>query len=103
MRILSIALFILIISPPALAYNFRLIETTGDLIQASDFETIEQLQAHKAIRKEASPDSTFKEEDHSAEEALKRAREDKCKNFIFKGVTIAQLRQELNDSMECRK
>jgi hypothetical protein len=32
-----------------------------------------------------------------------KAKEEKCKSFSFKGTTIAQLRAELNESLECRK
>jgi hypothetical protein len=34
-------------------------------------------------------------------EALK-AKEEKCKNFSFKGATIAALRQEMNEWKECK-
>lgn len=33
----------------------------------------------------------------------KKAKETKCKSFSFKGSTIAQLRNELNESLECYK
>lgn len=38
-----------------------------------------------------------------AAEDSKKALELKCKSFSFKGTTIAALRQELNESLECRK
>ncbi len=47
----------------------------------------------KAAREEA---------ERLAKDAAK-AKEEKCKNFSFKGTTIAQLKQELNESLECRK
>lgn len=40
--------------------------------------------------------------ENMAREAEK-AKEEKCKTFSFKGATIAALRQELNESMECRQ
>lgn len=50
------------------------------------------------------PDKKFAKElaEKNAKDAAK-AKEDKCKNFTFKGTTIAQLKQELNDERECRK
>jgi hypothetical protein len=41
--------------------NYQLIETHNNLIQVSDFETYEELLAHKQMRIEASPDSIFEE------------------------------------------
>lgn len=37
----------------------------------------------------------------NAEDA-KKAKEEKCKSFSFKGTTLAQLRAELNESLECK-
>jgi hypothetical protein len=50
------------------------------------------------------PDKKFARElaEKNARDAEK-AKEEKCKTFLFKGNTIAQLRQELNDERECRK
>lgn len=49
------------------------------------------------------PDKKFARE-HSeklAEEA-KKAKEEKCKNFSFKGTTIAALKAELNEWKDCK-
>lgn len=52
----------------------------------------------------ANPDKKFARElkEKNEKEAAK-AKDDKCKSFSFKGTTIAQLRQELNESLECKK
>lgn len=39
----------------------QLIETHNDLIQVSDFETYEELLAHKQMRMEANPEAVFEE------------------------------------------
>jgi hypothetical protein len=44
-----------------------------------------------------------RENSEKAAKDAEKAKEDKCKNFSFKGNTIAQLRQELNESLGCRK
>lgn len=36
------------------------------------------------------------------EKDAEKAKEEKCKAFSFKGATIAQLRQELNESLGCK-
>ena len=50
------------------------------------------------------PDKKFARElkEKSEAEAAK-AKEEKCKAFSFKGKTIAELRSELNESLECGK
>lgn len=49
------------------------------------------------------PDKKFAREHSEKMKAdAKKAKEEKCKAFSFKGATIAQLRQELNESLECK-
>lgn len=68
------------------------------------FDGIE-LKDHDYIDGELIPnsDKKFAREvaEKNAQDAAK-AKEDKCKNFSFKGSTIAALRAELNESLECR-
>lgn len=81
----------------------QLIEKHNDLIQVSDFETYEELLAHKEKRMEANPEAIFKEKDNTAEVEAAKAKEEKKKNFQFKGNTIAALRAELNEWLEMGK
>ena len=81
----------------------QLIEKYNDLIQVSDFETYEELLAHKEKRMEANPEAVFGKKDLTAEVEAAKAKEDKKKNFQFKGSTIAALRAELNEWLEMQK
>ena len=74
----------------------------GEIIGVSDGSDPE-IEAHKLKRQEASPDSTFEEIDTTAETEAKKAKEEKKKNFSFKGTTIAALRSELNEWLEMQK
>lgn len=73
----------------------------GVLVGVSD-GTEEEMQAHKALRQEASPESSFEEEDKTAEFEAKKGKEDRKKALIekldedAKGTTIAQLKAEFN-------
>lgn len=83
--------------------NKRLIEKlNGETIGVSD-GTGEEMAAHKLLRQEASPESTFEEIDTTAEVEAAKAKEEKKKNFQFKGATIAALRAELNEWLEMQK
>lgn len=81
----------------------QLIEKHNDLIQVSDFETYEELLAHKEKRMEANPEAVFEEKDNTAEVEAEKARKEKKKNFKFKGKTIAELREEMNEWVEMQK
>jgi hypothetical protein len=43
-----------------------------------------------------------KENSEKAARDAEIVKRDKCKSFSFKGKTIAELRQELNESLECK-
>jgi hypothetical protein len=43
-----------------------------------------------------------KEHSEKLAEEARKAKEEKCKNFSFKGATIAALRQEMNEWKECK-
>lgn len=85
----------------------RLIEKlTNQPDQVSDFETIEELQAHKALRQEASPESSFEDPiDMTAEHEAEKSKKEKKKLALeafknlenAKGTTVAQVRAEQNE------
>lgn len=123
MRQFIIALFLLITSTPAFACKLSIPErdvarflappVSGHYLKCEDYpedkcHCVENVDpwATDYIDGEliANPDKKFARElaEKNAEDA-KKAKEEKCKNFVYKGTTIAQLRQELNESLECRK
>lgn len=100
----TLLILILCFSFNSYAGKFRLIEKHGEKIAGvSDFATKEEMDAWKAKLIEATPDALFDEQDLSAEEDAKKAKEASKKSFSFKGTTIAQLRQELNEFIELMK
>lgn len=82
----------------------RLIEKlAGEANHVSDFETEEEMLAHKVMRQEASPNSIFEEIDTTEATNAKKAKEAKKLSFSFKGLTVEELRAELNEYLELSK
>lgn len=93
--------------------NYQLKELNKDqiVIGVSDFETIEELQAHKAKLLEVNPEHTFEELDNSeanaaikTKEAKKKAAKEALKNLDIDGATtIAKLKAVVKALVEANE
>ena len=85
--------------------NFQLIEKDlkDVVIGVSDFETIEALEEWKAKLIEANPGHTFIVKNLTIEVEAAKVKAEKKKSFKFKGKTIAELREEMNEWLEMQK